>query len=128
MDRTWPTVYRAALSMAQWATCTGALSGRLLFPTLPALAVFVHALGPDGQLVGQQDGPPRNGAYPTTWWLPGEIVVDRLATGVPIPPGVSLVVGMYDPATVVRLPAYDATGQRMPNDAVRPAVTPVHEE
>ncbi len=93
------------------------------------MVVFVHAIGPDGQLIGQHDGPPRNGEYPTTWWLPGEMVIDQhtiplnLNAAAQISSDISLLIGMYDPATVVRLPAYDANGERMPDDAVRLAVT-----
>jgi len=39
--------------------------------------VFVHLLDSTGQLVGQADGPPAAGAYPTSLWEPGEIIVDR---------------------------------------------------
>lgn len=83
--------------------------------------VYAHLLDEEGNLLGQHDGPPRDGAYPTSWWLPGDAVTDQHS----IPCGAScqlaplhLQVGMYDPATLVRLPVYDDTGRRMVEDSV----------
>ena len=55
------------------------------------------------------------GAYPTTLWAPGEVVVDEYDLVDPArctAPGIAYVieVGMYDPATVQRLPVLDPTG------------------
>ncbi|GIW05226.1 MAG: hypothetical protein KatS3mg060_0031 [Dehalococcoidia bacterium] len=69
-------------------------------------AVFLHVVGPDGRLVTQRDGPPADGARPTTSWQPGEIVLDRRLLPIPIdlPPGeFRLVAGLYDPTTGERL-------------------------
>jgi len=89
--------------------------------------VYVHLMDTEGCLLGQQDGPPRDGAYPTSWWLPGQTVVDRHTVRLdqPCAGSARLWVGMYDPATLVRLPAYDGTGQRLPEDTIPLAeVTP----
>ncbi len=63
--------------------------------------VFVHAYGPDGQLVAQHDGYPVADRRPPKTWRPGEVIEDR--HGLWIPPGTAgplrLVVGLYDPAT-----------------------------
>ncbi len=94
---------------------------------------FVHLLDGQGTLVAQHDAPPAPGAgtvYPTSWWLPGDIILDRHALS--CPPGTAydtlsisatlksatLRVGLYDPVTLQRLPAYDAEGQRLLDDAV----------
>lgn len=70
------------------------------------LRVFVQLLGPDGQVVSQQDRDPQSGFAPTTSWVPGEVVIDRYALPVPDDGGpFRLIVGLYDPATGVRLPA-----------------------
>jgi len=71
--------------------------------------VFNHLLAPraDGAQVAQQDGPPANGLYPTSWWRPGEVIVDRHVIAVPpdTPPGeYQLAVGLYEFATMQRLP------------------------
>ena len=39
-------------------------------------AAFVHVTGDGGAMLAQADGPPAGGRYPTSYWLPGEIVED----------------------------------------------------
>jgi hypothetical protein len=73
-------------------------------------SVFVHLLDPSGQIKGQRDSWPRNGAYPTSWWPPGETVVDTYV--LPVAPGAApgqytLVTGMYG-ADGTRLPTTGA--------------------
>ena len=69
--------------------------------------VFVHLV--DGEeILGQGDGPPLDGRWPTLLWVPGVALDD--VHRVPLPAGVaadrhSLLVGLYDPATGMRLPA-----------------------
>jgi 4-amino-4-deoxy-L-arabinose transferase-like glycosyltransferase len=84
--------------------------------------VFVHLYHPfiEAGLPGQHDSPPGNGAFPTSSWLPGEVVVDSHL--VPIEPnadpGRSKVgVGLYFPATGERLPVF-VDGQPQPNDVL----------
>jgi len=76
--------------------------------------VFVHSLDASGQLGGQADAPPLGNRYPTSAWLPGEIVQDiRLA-----PAGHAYRVGLYDLTTGDRVPVSAPDGTRMPDDAV----------
>jgi 4-amino-4-deoxy-L-arabinose transferase-like glycosyltransferase len=78
-----------------------------------AYTVFVHLLGPDGNQQANGDGPPLNGDYPTSFWRPGDEVVDsHLLT---IPAGATagtyqIAVGLYDPATGRRLARLDGAG------------------
>jgi 4-amino-4-deoxy-L-arabinose transferase-like glycosyltransferase len=77
-----------------------ALDLRLTWRTGAGLAanytVFVHVLGPDGNLLGQLDREPRAGAYPTSIWAPGEVVTDALHIPLAsLPETLSLRVGMY---------------------------------
>ena len=68
--------------------------------------VFTHLLASDGSIAGQQDGIPVGGTYPTSLWLPGEVVVDRYKIPVraDAAPGTHrLAVGMYLADTGVRL-------------------------
>jgi hypothetical protein len=83
--------------------------------------VFVHLVDlSTGAIVAQDDAVPRRWTYPTTLWEPGELVEDTIS--VPLtevsPGGYRLAVGLYDPATGGRLPAYSAAGDRYPDDAV----------
>lgn len=82
--------------------------------------VFLHALS-DGEPRFQVDRPPLEGAYPTGLWEAGGVVTDTITLTVPLgtPPGrYCLVTGLYDPQTGVRLPAFAATGERQPGDAL----------
>jgi methionine-rich copper-binding protein CopC len=88
-------------------------------PTDVDYTVFVHLVGPDGQIHGQVDRPPAAGGAPTTSWAPGQVVVDELALPVApdAPPGrYHLRVGMYDAASGGRLPVRDATGDPLPDE------------
>jgi hypothetical protein len=89
-------------------------------PVEASYTVFTHLLSPEGALLAQHDGLPGGGKRPTTNWLPGEVVADRheLLLSEPYAGPARLVVGMYDLATLVRLPAYDCAGQRLPSAGV----------
>ncbi len=76
--------------------------------------VFVHSLNPQGELIGQADGPPVANYYPTSAWDPGEVVQDSRS----VPAGDHYLVGLYNPATGKRLPAFNTDGTRLANDAV----------
>jgi hypothetical protein len=67
---------------------------------------FVHLRNATGETVAQKDQPPLDGAYPTSLWEPGEIIVDQLVVQLPteLTAGAyRFVVGMYDPQTGQRL-------------------------
>jgi hypothetical protein len=82
--------------------------------------VFVHLLDEQGRLAWGSDGPPLGGLYPTSQWRAGEIVVDprSLSAGDLTPGQYRLAVGLYDPATLARLPVRDARGQPVAGDAI----------
>jgi Dolichyl-phosphate-mannose-protein mannosyltransferase len=82
--------------------------------------VFVHLMDTEGHLLGQQDNPPAEGEYPTSWWLPRELVVDRhtIQLNIPYTGSMRLRIGMYDSATLTRVPAYDGAGRRLPEDII----------
>ena len=74
--------------------------------------VFVHVVGPDGQMVGQWDQTPAAGNAPTSGWAPGQLIADEYR--VPIPGKAEdgpyrVFVGMYDPATGTRLDVTSAS-------------------
>lgn len=81
--------------------------------------VFVHLLDETGRIWAQADSLPVGGDYPTTSWLPGQVVSDayRLIPQEGAPLGeYHLAVGWYDLETGLRLPVYDAEGHRQPDD------------
>ncbi len=84
-----------------------------------AYTVFTHLQGREGRLIAQQDNPPGRGARPTDDWMPGVLVEDPYELEIPpdVAPGeYTISTGMYDPATVERLPAFDAEGRSISND------------
>lgn len=81
--------------------------------------VFVHLADVNDRLVAQQDSTPARGTYPTSAWQPGELVLDGYELEVDVAPGTySIIVGMYDPVTLARLPASNANGAPLPDDRV----------
>jgi len=89
--------------------------------------VFVHLLGPDGQIWAQRDATPDNGAYPTSRWRLGEMVADPARVALPpdLPDSpLEVVVGMYRPDTGQRLPVLDGQGQPVDDKVVLGQATP----
>lgn len=90
-------------------------------------SVFTHLLGPASQIVGQADGLPQQGAYPTTLWQPGEVIADRyrMVVDAGAAPGqYPLEIGMYRLENGVRLEVVDATGRPLPDGRILlPAIT-----
>jgi hypothetical protein len=80
---------------------------------------FVHLFDPQTEAIPVQvDTMPHHYTYPTSVWIPGEIVTDEVTLDLSdAPPGVyRLAVGWYDAES--RLPAVDAAGARLPSDRV----------
>lgn len=88
--------------------------------------VFAHLLGENnaeggGPVWAGHDSQPDTGHYPTSAWQPGEVILDVHPLAIPAgaPPGdYTLEAGLYLLATMERLPAWQATGERLPGDAV----------
>lgn len=83
--------------------------------------VFTHLTAHNGDLLAQQDNPPVRGSLPTSSWLPGDLVEDMYELVVPRGAAFGnydVVVGMYELETLARLPASDASGERLPDDRV----------
>jgi hypothetical protein len=67
-------------------------------PLLADYTVFLHLAASEGPPHAQADSPPQHGAYPTSFWDSGEVVIDPRTISVPadLPPGqYPLVAGMY---------------------------------
>lgn len=94
-------------------TLTVTLDWQAIHPTATSYRVFVHALDASNNVLAQWDGVPRDWAYPTSAWLPGEFVRDQYPLRLPveIPPGaVTLEVGWYDATSGKRLTVERAGG------------------
>lgn len=75
------------------------------------LNAFVHVRDAAGNTVAQHDAQPRNGAYPTSVWSPGEVIPDNHTLELPaeLPAGTyDIVVGLYDAPSGARLPVSDS--------------------
>jgi mannosyltransferase len=88
--------------------------------------VFTHLIGAmnpatQSPVWAQMDSEPVGGSRPTSTWQVGEAIDDRYGLLVPpnTPPGeYTLEVGMYNPATLARVPVFDASGKRAADDRV----------
>ncbi len=92
-----------------------ALFWSALSPIESDYTVFIHLRDAANNTLAQWDSQPLNGAYPTSQWLPGEMVIDPVSLTLPesLPPGeYYLAIGMYDLNTLERLPvAADVSGE-----------------
>jgi hypothetical protein len=77
-----------------------------------AYKVFVHLLDDADQIIAQVDREPQGGNAPTTGWLSGEVVIDRieLATTEAMFATQSIAIGLYDPLTGERVPVLNTDG------------------
>jgi hypothetical protein len=69
--------------------------------------VFVHLVDADGKILAQFDGQPLAGDYPTSHWIPGELIKDTYPLGFPAaasPGPYRVFLGLYNEATGERLP------------------------
>jgi hypothetical protein len=76
--------------------------------------VFIHLVDEAETIVAQGDALPTADFYPTSQWLPGEIINDTHRSTIPtaLPTGrYRLLVGLYDPGTGQRLPVLAEDGQ-----------------
>ncbi|MCA9955333.1 MAG: hypothetical protein KC434_11475, partial [Anaerolineales bacterium] len=83
---------------------------------------FVHLIdvAEGGAPLAQNDSPPRYGSYPTSQWVSGEVIQDRLSLPLTdVPPGsYQLAVGFYSQPTLGqfnRLPVFVEDGGEMPD-------------
>ena len=82
---------------------------------------FVHLFDPATEdILVQHDAMPRQGRYPTSGWMAGEVVSDTIRLSLAdVPPGdYQLAAGMYDLTTGERLPPRTPDGTPLPNRRV----------
>jgi 4-amino-4-deoxy-L-arabinose transferase-like glycosyltransferase len=83
--------------------------------------VFVQLFDERGDLRAQHDCQPQRGDYPTSVWQRGEVIWD--VHGIALPSDLPadtyrLVAGMYLPESMERLPVFDGTGRRLPDNLI----------
>lgn len=69
--------------------------------------VFVHLVDASGRVLAQFDGQPLEGTYPTSHWIPGELVKDSYPLMLPSDASTGpyrVFVGLYNEASGLRLP------------------------
>ncbi len=76
----------------------------LLQPIPRDAVVFLHATGPDGALIAQDDHAPLSGAYPTSLWDPGDCARENFTLNLPpdFTGPLQLWTGWYDSAGRLR--------------------------
>ena len=81
------------------------------------LMIFVQFVGAENRIVGVRRSYPGLGQYPTWLWQPGQRFCDNLRVQVgpdtPAPAVYQVEVGIFDAATLERLPAYLPDGTRL---------------
>lgn len=88
--------------------------------------VFVHVISEDGTLVAQADGLPGDALHRTYDWWPGYFDWDVWPVTIPegVQPGIyTLTLGMYDAATLARLPAASSDGSPLGDHIVLTEIT-----
>ncbi|MBN1134934.1 MAG: SGNH/GDSL hydrolase family protein, partial [Anaerolineae bacterium] len=94
---------------------------------LPAdYTIFLHLVGPDGQIVAQTDSAPAGGSRPASGWQPGETVVDRHGLLLPatVAPGeYQLRLGLYLSSTGERLPVVGPAGKQLGDSMLLSRIT-----
>jgi 4-amino-4-deoxy-L-arabinose transferase-like glycosyltransferase len=88
-----------------------------LRPVAYDATTFVHLIGANGETLAQVDRQPLDGRFPTSYWIPGQVVTDVIGLSpAPVVPEGPLVLklGMYTWPSLERLPVVDAS--RNPQD------------
>jgi hypothetical protein len=84
--------------------------------------IFVHLINPEsGAILSQRDAPPMDGLMPTSLMAYPDLIPDRRAWNLPadLPSGeVSLLIGLFDPATGQRITLSDGSGDALRLDGI----------
>ncbi len=91
-----------------------------LAPTDLSFKVFAHLVDSGGTITNQGDQVPGAGAFPTTSWVKGEYLVDEYSLSLTSSQPAGINVGLYDPATGARVPAFDSAEQPIGDHIVLP--------
>jgi hypothetical protein len=102
-------------------TLTLTLTWQSLRPVPYDATVFIHLKGLDGSILTQVDRQPLEGRFPTSYWLPGQIITDVVSLP-PLPEAYTeplmLNIGMYTWPSLERLSVTDASGVPQQDNAI----------
>ena len=101
-------------------TVTVRLYWHVLKETDTPYKVFVHLMAPGSVTpAAQHDSPPANGSLPTTTWVSGEYITDEHVIDMSgaAPDSYNIFVGLYDPQSGARVPAFTPDGIEFKDDA-----------
>jgi hypothetical protein len=87
-----------------------------LAPLARDYTVFLHLTDATGKPLAQADGQPLRGAYQTSFWDVGEVVWEERVLVLPVdlkPGAYSVLAGVYDPSTGIRLAAGEGDAIRL---------------
>jgi len=112
---------RAQFSAVSANSITLTLTWQSLRPVQYDATMFIHLRGADGSVLAQVDRQPLDGRFPTSYWIPGQIITDvinlPLAFAAYEGPLV-LHLGMYTWPSLERLPVMDASGVIQPDNVI----------
>ncbi len=87
--------------------------------------VFIHLDDAEGNRVAQIDRQPLDARFPTSYWVPGQVVTDTYALplkikteSLPLQTPLEMRLGMYTWPSLARLPVVDAAGAPQRDDVV----------
>jgi len=92
-----------------------------LQPVTYDATVFVHLLEADGDLLAQVDRQPLDDQFPTSYWLPGQVITDTIrlpSLNDHYDGPMAVTVGMYTWPSLERLPMLDSSGTLQPDNVM----------
>lgn len=110
--------HATVITQAEQARVT--LCWKALQPVPVNYTVFVHLVDGNGALISTGDGPPMNGAFPTSMWQPGDVILDTHYLPLPeqgLGTDERITVGHYWPEDGTRPPVF-ADGSPLPANAI----------
>ena len=113
------TLISATVSVQPEAV-TISLTWQARAPAKPTDTIFVHLVGPDGQVLAQADGDSLDGLIRPSAWQSGQIILDQRTISISetLPTHFQVRVGMYSRESGQRYPATLGTGQLAPGEAL----------
>jgi 4-amino-4-deoxy-L-arabinose transferase-like glycosyltransferase len=119
---------RAQISGDADGSLTLTVTWQSLQPVLYDATMFIHLRGADGNILAQADRQPLNGRFPTSSWLPGQVITDVVSLSLgpdAYDKPLVLNVGMYVWPSLQRLPVRDASGALQPEHTIVMDVPPL---